>query len=65
VVVKLNEKEWEEENAAENKKSSNEPCFNDLQMLFNASNFSRIIKRANQHLKRHGHLLLQLSQMKM
>jgi hypothetical protein len=31
------EMEWEDENVTENKKSSNDPCFNDLQILFNAS----------------------------
>lgn len=31
------EMEWEDENVVENKKTSNNLCFNDLQILFNAS----------------------------
>ena len=37
---------WEDENVAENKKSSNETCLNDLQMLFNASKLIKNNKKS-------------------
>ena len=38
--------EWEDENVAENKKSSYEPCFNDLQIIFNASKLIKNNKKS-------------------